>query len=46
VLAGSCQVSGVPLGKQALVVAKSVKPESFQVAAPASSSCLALGVSF
>jgi hypothetical protein len=46
VLGGSCQVSGVPLGKQALVVAKSVKPESFQVAAPASSSCLALGVSF
>jgi ChrR Cupin-like domain len=46
VLGGSCQVSGVPLGKQALVVAKSVKPESFQVAAPAASTCLAMGVSF
>jgi len=46
VLGGSCEVSGMPLGKQALAVAKSVKPESFQVAAPASSTCLAMGVSF
>ncbi|MEO8184365.1 MAG: cupin domain-containing protein [Deltaproteobacteria bacterium] len=46
VLGGSCQVSGTPLGKQALVVAKSVKPESFQLAAAAAGTCLAMGVSF
>ena len=46
VLEGSCQVSGQPLGKQALVVAKSVKPEPFEVAAPAAGACLAMGVSF
>ena len=46
VLRGSCQVSGVPLGAQALVVAKSVQPEPFQVVAAAGSTCLTLGVSF
>jgi hypothetical protein len=46
VLNGSCQISGVPAAKQALVVAKTVKPEAFQVAAAAGSSCTALGVSF
>ncbi|MEY2937081.1 MAG: hypothetical protein RL033_7830 [Pseudomonadota bacterium] len=46
VLEGSCQVSGVPLGTQALMVAKSVQPESFQLVAAAGSTCLALGVSF
>jgi hypothetical protein len=45
VLGGSCRVSGSPLGEQALVVAKGVKPEPFEVAA-AASECLALGVSF
>jgi ChrR Cupin-like domain len=46
VLGDGCQVSGAPLAKQGLVVAKGVKPESFQVAAAASSTCRAMGVSF
>lgn len=46
VLGGGCQVSGVPLGTQAVVVAKSVQPEPFQLVAAAGSACLALGVSF
>jgi ChrR Cupin-like domain len=46
VLKGGCLISGVSLGQQALVVAKSLEPEAFQVAAAAGSSCTAMGVSF
>jgi quercetin dioxygenase-like cupin family protein len=46
VLDGSCQLAGAPLGKRALVVAKGVQPESFQLAAAATGTCRALGVSF
>jgi hypothetical protein len=45
VIGGRCVIEGVPLGEQSLVVAKSVEPESFSLAAH-SGSCLAMGVSF
>ncbi len=46
VLAGRCVIEGVPLGEQSLVVAKTVEPESFVLAAQSGGSCLAMGVSF
>jgi hypothetical protein len=46
VLKGSCQISGVPQLERSLVVARSVKPESFSIAATPGSSCTAMGVSF
>jgi hypothetical protein len=46
VLGGRCVIEGVPLSEQSLVVAKTVQPESFSIAAPSGGGCLALGVSF
>jgi hypothetical protein len=46
VLKGSCGISGVAVTEHALVVAKSVKPESFPITTSAGSSCMAMGVSF
>jgi hypothetical protein len=45
VLSGRCVIEGVPLGEQALVVAKTVGPESFSLEARGDR-CLAMGVSF
>ena len=45
VLAGRCRLSDTTLGEQSLIVAKGVKPESFQLSA-AGGPCRALGVSF
>jgi oxalate decarboxylase/phosphoglucose isomerase-like protein (cupin superfamily) len=46
VLEGSCGIQGVTFGRESLVVANAVEPESFTVTAPADSRCLAMGVSF
>jgi hypothetical protein len=46
VLEGSCDVEGVTLGEDELVVAKELEPEAYEVTASKSSTCLALGVSF
>jgi hypothetical protein len=46
VLRGTCAVEGVALGKEMLVVAKTVAPERFKVTGVEGSSCLAMGVSF
>lgn len=46
VLEGTCEVDGASLPAQQLVVAQSVEPQPFRIAAVGKSSCLALGVSF
>jgi hypothetical protein len=46
VLEGSCDVEGVAFGKDKLIVAETVEPESFEVTATKKRSCLAMGVSF
>jgi hypothetical protein len=46
VLAGSCQIDGVTMGENMLAVAETLEPRSFAVTASASSSCLAMGLSF
>ena len=46
VLKGSCEIEGLPFATGQLVVTKTVEPQSFKVAAPKASSCLAMGVSF
>jgi hypothetical protein len=46
VLEGSCDVQGVTLTEQMLVVDKSVEPRSYRVGASKGERCLALGASF
>jgi hypothetical protein len=46
VLEGSCEIEGITLGQQKLVVTKTVEPQPFKVAATKGSTCLAMGVSF
>jgi hypothetical protein len=46
VLEGSCEIEGVTLGKDMLVVAKALEPQPFNVTATEDSSCLAMGISF
>jgi ChrR Cupin-like domain len=46
VLQGSCDIEGMTLGEQMLVVASTVAPQPFKVIASEGSSCLAMGVSF
>ena len=46
VLEGSCDIEGMTIGKDTLVVAKQVMPQPYRVATSGSGSCLALGVSF
>jgi len=46
VLKGSCEIEGLPFASGQLVVTKTVELQSFKVAAPKASSCLAMGVSF
>lgn len=46
VLEGRCDIDGATLPAQRLVVAKSIDPQSFRVAAAPGSTCLAMGVSF
>jgi hypothetical protein len=46
VLKGSCDIEGVTLAKDKLVVGKTVTPRSYKVAASTGSACLAMGVSF
>jgi hypothetical protein len=46
VLRGRCDIDGVALGPQMLVVAPTVEPQPFAVAASEGSSCLAMGISF
>jgi len=46
VLKGSCDIQGTTLGEGMLVVAKTVGPEPYAVAASSGASCLAMGVSF
>jgi quercetin dioxygenase-like cupin family protein len=46
VLEGRCEVDGVTLSEDMLVVAKAVAPEPYKVAASQDGSCLAMGVSF
>jgi hypothetical protein len=46
VLEGACDIDGTPREAQRLVVAKTIEPQPFRVAAAGDSACLALGVSF
>jgi hypothetical protein len=46
VLEGSCDIEGVTIAKDKLVVGKTVTPRSYRVAASSGSTCLAMGVSF
>jgi len=46
VLKGTCDIEGLPLAKDRLIVTKTVEPRTFAVAAAKGSSCLAMGVSF
>jgi hypothetical protein len=46
VLRGQCDIDGVALGVQTLVVAQTVEPRPFQIGASAGSTCLAMGLSF
>jgi len=46
VLAGSCEIDGEPYGAEMLSVTKSVATTSFEVAASAGETCLAMAVSF
>jgi|GEM_PF-1025511 len=46
VLAGSCDIDGVSLTRGKLVVAKALTPQTYQLGASTSSTCLAMGVSF
>ena len=46
VLRGSCDIEGVTIAKDKLVVGKTVAPRSYKVAASTGSTCLAMGVSF
>lgn len=46
VLKGSCDIEGVTLTQGALVVAKAIVPQPYEVSATADSTCLAMGVSF
>ena len=46
VLGGRCAIDGATLEPQRLVVAKTIEPQPFSLAAAAQSSCLAMGVSF
>jgi hypothetical protein len=46
VLEGRCDIEGVTFGREMLIVAKTVSPESFKVSASEGSACRAMGVSF
>lgn len=46
VLKGICEVEGLSFGEQNLLVAKTIEPEPFKIAASEGSACLAMGVSF
>jgi len=46
VLHGSCTIQGASVGKEMLVVAKTVAPQPFHLTAAKDASCLAMGVSF
>jgi len=46
VVKGSCDIEGVTLAKDWMVVGKTVEPSPYKVAASQGSSCLAMGVSF
>jgi hypothetical protein len=46
VLRGRCDIDGVALGAQMLVVAQTVEPQPFKVGVSEGSSCLAMGISF
>ena len=46
VLEGNCDIDGASRGEDMLVVAQTVTPEPFEVAASEGATCLALGVSF
>jgi hypothetical protein len=46
VLKGSCDVEGVTIAKDKLVVGKAVTPRSYKIAASTGSTCLVMGVSF
>jgi hypothetical protein len=46
VLQGSCTIQGATLGKEMLVVAKTVVPQPFQLTVGQDATCLAMGVSF
>lgn len=46
VLKGSCDIQGTTLAEGMLVVAKTVVPEPYEIAASSGASCLAMGVSF
>jgi hypothetical protein len=46
VLRGSCDIGGVTLGEDMLVVAKTIEPRAYTVKANEDGSCLAMGISF
>jgi hypothetical protein len=46
VLEGTCEIEGVSLGEDSLVVTDAVEPEMFSVSSTDGASCLALGISF
>lgn len=46
VLRGTCDIDGMALGAEMLVVAPTVEPQPFELAASEGSSCLVMGVSF
>lgn len=46
VVKGSCDIEGVTLGEDMVVVSKTIEPQPYKVTASKDSSCLAMGVSF
>jgi hypothetical protein len=46
VLEGSCTIEDVNFGQGTLVVAKTIVPQTYRVAAPSDASCRAMGISF
>jgi hypothetical protein len=46
VLSGTCTLAGKAFGRQTLLVAQTVEPQSYMISASSSSTCLAMGVSF
>jgi hypothetical protein len=46
VVKGSCDIEGMTLGEDMVVVSKTIEPQSYKVTASKGGSCLAMGVSF
>lgn len=46
VVKGKCQIGGMMLGEDMVVVSKKIEPQSYDVSAPKGATCVAMGVSF